>query len=112
MGHPGKGGVEHTIGAVIAIVGWIADQGAGAVKQPKVDAPGVNANTCRCVAEQPAGAVDPMFDLLPQLQNIPMHGGRQAHGRIGKAMGFTQPKLATVKGADHGPATLCTKVKG
>lgn len=56
--------------------------------------------------------LEPVLNLGPDSQHVPVQAGAESNASIGKAMNFMQTKTAAVPAAIHYPAARCARVNG
>ena len=108
--NPLEGFFQHAIGAGVAVVIGLAQQGTILVQQGKIHAPGIE-----CQAFQ--GKLlcrnrNSVLDLVPQAGHIPMQAGGVVHRLVGKTVGFGQGEFATRDCSDDGTPAFRAKVEG
>src|SRR5206468_3715134 len=106
-----KGGLQHPIIPMIAIVTWIAEQDIPAPQQAKIHAPGIYADARKILTMGYDRPAQSLLEFGKQPEDIPIERVQYLHRLIGKAVDILQPYFLAVEKADNASPTLRPQIK-
>ncbi len=88
------------LGARIAIMPRHIEQQSVSAEQPIIDTPGIHANPIERQLTLAHRDIDPVLDLMPETQCVPIERSLNAHRSIREAMEFRNLELAVNEAAE------------
>ena len=102
-------GVDHAVGARVAVVMRVADKLAVAVEQGVVDAPGIDAERGGLML---GGLAEAGLHVVEQAQHVPVQRAQRSNAGIAEAVQFGKREAVVLEGAENGAAALSAEVDG